>query len=380
MNVFDWFTDVPQLALFEIAEVTFKNGARKGFYRNVNKIELYRGDWILVETKFGGYDIGMINLQGELVKTQMKKKGVKETSDDILKIIRIAKENDLQLMEDARKLEKETMVRARVMARDLKLNMKIGEVEYQADKRKATFYYIADGRVDFRELIKVLAKEFHIKIEMKQIGARQEAGLIGGIGSCGRELCCSTWLTDFKSVSTHAARYQNLAINQAKLSGQCGRLKCCLNYELDTYLDGLKFIPEKADRIETEAGMAFLIKTDIFKAMMWYKLSDSTFPLSAVKVAELLEMNKQGKKPADLTTFTAEREVAEKEIEYADTVGHISLRSLEKNAQRRKKNKNRNNPQKSSPPSSQPQQKLQQPKPNQPRNPNPNQKNKDRRR
>jgi cell fate regulator YaaT (PSP1 superfamily) len=227
---------------------------------------------------------------------------VKENSEDIRSILRIAKDNELNLMEQARAKEKQTMLKARVLARNLGLDMKLGDVQYQADGKKATFYYTADGRVDFRELIKVLASEFKVKIEMRQIGARQEAGIVGGIGSCGRELCCSTWLTSFKSVNTTAARYQNLSINQTKLSGQCGRLKCCLNYELDTYLDALRFVPERAETLQLETGDARLMKTDILKGLMFYtvKGSGTFYPISLENVKMVLEMNANGKKPADI--------------------------------------------------------------------------------
>ena len=243
MNTFDWLSvmDVEDPEPFDIVEVSFKNGARKSFYKNPESLDIITGDNVVVETGTG-YDIGRITLSGDLVRLQMKKKNVDE--DAVLHaVLRRANDRDMERLEEARSMEKHTMIRSRVIARTLGLEMKIGDVEYQGDKRKATFFYTADGRVDFRELIRHYAKEFRVKIEMRQIGARQESARIGGLGSCGRELCCSTWLTDFKSVSTAAARYQNLAINQAKLSGQCGRLKCCLNYELDTYLDALEHFP-----------------------------------------------------------------------------------------------------------------------------------------
>lgn len=239
----------------------------------------------------------------------------------------------MHLMEQARAKEKETMLKARVLARNLGLDMKLGDVQYQADGRKATFYYTADGRVDFRELIKVLAAEFKVKIEMRQIGARQEAGIVGGIGSCGRELCCSTWLTSFKSVNTTAARYQNLSINQTKLSGQCGRLKCCLNYELDTYLDALRDVPEKAEILQLETGDARLMKTDVLKGLMFYtvKGSGTFYPITLENVRAVLEMNAQGKKPADITDLAEVEEKTEEEaIEFADVVGQISLASLDR--------------------------------------------------
>src|SRR3954471_10846899 len=283
LEVHDWLSDITAdpYARYNIHEVSFKNGARKGFYRNEKRMDLYTGDYVIVEA-VAGYDLGQVTLSGELVRLQMKKKRVKENSEDIRNILRIAKDNELNLMEQARAKEKQTMLKARVLARNLGLDMKLGDVQFQADGRKATFYYTADGRVDFRELIKVLAAEFRVKIEMRQIGARQEAGIVGGIGSCGRELCCSTWLTSFKSVNTTAARYQNLSINQTKLSGQCGRLKCCLNYELDTYLDALQHFPDNADVIHITRAPAYLVKKDIFKNLMWYSLPDSAkhYPLT----------------------------------------------------------------------------------------------------
>ena len=270
LNTFDWLAklDVADYDEFDVVEVSFKNGSRKSFYHNPPHARAIIGDTVVVESA-SGYDVGRISLTGELVRLQMKKKKV--SNDAIFpKILRRANERDFEKLQEARSLEQRTMVRARAIARSLGLEMKMGDVEYQGDKRKATFYYTADGRVDFRELIRHYAKEFKVKIEMRQIGARQESSRIGGMGSCGRELCCSTWLTNFKSVTTGAARYQNLAINQSKLSGQCGRLKCCLNFELDSYLDALQDFPEHHERLHTEAGTAVLIKTDIFKRQMVY--------------------------------------------------------------------------------------------------------------
>ncbi|MEM1216699.1 MAG: regulatory iron-sulfur-containing complex subunit RicT, partial [Bacteroidota bacterium] len=270
MNTFDWLTqmDLKDVDGYYVAEVSFKNGARKSFFRFEPQQHVTTGDTVVVEAS-SGYDIGDITLSGELVRLQMKRKKFKE-SNLVHSVIRRANERDLERLQEAREQERQTLIRARAIARSIKLDMKIGDVEFQGDKRKATFYYTANGRVDFRELIRHFAREFRVKIEMRQIGARQESARIGGLGSCGRELCCSTWLTDFKSVSTAAARYQNLAINQAKLSGQCGRLKCCLNYELDTYMEAVKAFPKRADKIQTEAGTATLVKTDIFKQLMFY--------------------------------------------------------------------------------------------------------------
>ena len=271
----------------------------------------------------------------------MKKRRVKANAE-IPRIIRRAHEQDIDKWQYAREQEYPTMLMARVIARQLNLNMKVGDVEYQGDGRKATFYYTADERVDFRELIKLYAKEFRVKIEMRQIGARQEASRIGGIGSCGRELCCSTWLTDFKSVSTAAARYQNLAINQSKLSGQCGRLKCCLNYELDTYLDALKDFPKNVDHIQTQSGQARLIKTDIFKRMMWFSLekSSTVIPLSVDQVIEIQKKFKQGIKPASLVDMAKLEEKAA-DISFEDGVGELTLNTLEKTYKRKKEKERR---------------------------------------
>lgn len=340
MHVYDWLADVALAPgnEFDVYEVSFKDGARKGFFRNTKSLEVYNGDYVVVEAA-SGYDIGRISLGGPLVKVQMKKRHVKADSEDIKAIWRIAGEGELDLLRRSRDREKETMLKARVLARNLGLDMKLGDVEYQADGKKATFYYTADGRVDFRELIKVLAREFNVKIEMRQIGARQEAGRVGGIGACGRELCCSTWLTSFKTVNTTAARYQNLSINQSKLSGQCGRLKCCLNYELDTYLEALEKFPKGADTIETAAGSAKLMKTDILKELMFYAYNSSGtwYPVPLETVLKIIALNKEGKTPADLLEV-AQIEQKEEVIEFADVVGHVSLKSLEK-TDRRNRNK-----------------------------------------
>jgi len=249
------------------------------------------------------------------------------------KVLRPATDRDLDIMAQNKSREPEAVIRSRAIAKQLKLDMKISQVEMQADGRKATFFYIADGRVDFRELIKVYASEFKVKVEMRQIGARQEAGKVGGIGSCGRELCCSSWLTDFKSVNTAAARYQNLSINQTKLSGQCGRLKCCLNYELDTYLDALQHFPENCDTLRVARGNAVLIKKDIFKNVMWYTLPESNkqYPLSIERAAKIKGLNQQGIFPDELEPVeVATSKPKEIEPEYADLVGQISLKALDK--------------------------------------------------
>jgi cell fate regulator YaaT (PSP1 superfamily) len=291
LNVHDWLANLPFAdpnSDCRIVEVTFNNGSRKDFYRNNTLQQFEKGDMVTVEG-VSGFDVGMVNLSGELVRLQMKKKGVKEDNPDMKKIMRKANEMDLQKWKESKEREKPALVRTRAIIIQMKLDMKLIEVEIQADGRKATFYYTAEDRVDFRELIKILAGDFKVKVEMKQIGIRQEAAKIGGIGSCGRELCCSSWLSDFKSVTTTIARYQNLSINQTKLSGQCGRLKCCLNYELDTYLDALQHFPTNADILELSRGTATLIKKDIFKNLMWYVLPDSNkqYPVPIDRVKEI---------------------------------------------------------------------------------------------
>jgi cell fate regulator YaaT (PSP1 superfamily) len=307
MNTYDWLSelDIQDTANdFDVVEVSFNKGAHKDFYHNPMYLHASTGDTVLVEVPGGGgYDVGHISLTGDLVRLQLKKKSVKDGSL-FLNIIRRANDRDIEKLNELRSFERETMVRARAISRTLDLDMKLGDVEYQGDGRKCTFFYTADGRVDFRELIRHFAKEFKVKIEMRQIGARQESSRIGGIGTCGRELCCSTWLSDFKSVSTVAARYQQLAINQAKLSGMCGRLKCCLNYELDTYLDALEDFPQNPERLKTKNGSAVLIKTDVFKGLLIYVFENGPekgkfYTLRLAEVKEVIEMNKRGEQPED---------------------------------------------------------------------------------
>lgn len=341
LNVYDWLADLPvanEEDRCRIVEVSFNHGSRKDFFRNQLSEPVYKGDMIAVEG-VNGFDVGEVSLSGQLVRLQLKKKGIKEDSPDIKRILRLASEYDLAKWKETKAREKDVLIRSRAIARNLKLDMKLSEVEIQADARKATFFYIADERVDFRELIKIFASEFKVKVEMRQIGARQEAGKIGGIGTSGRELCCSTWLTDFKSVNTNAARYQNLSINQSKLSGLCGRLKCCLNFELDTYLDALQNFPEGADTLELARGNAYLVKRDIFRNLMWYSTSGSTkyYPLSIETVKEILEKNKKGIKPADFETAeVVSGKPKEIDAEFVDVVGQISLKSLEKSSRRQK--------------------------------------------
>jgi cell fate regulator YaaT (PSP1 superfamily) len=321
--------------------VSFNQGSRKDFYRNNSLQYFEKGEFITVEG-VSGFDVGEVSLTGEVVRIQMKKKGVDEFNPEMKKVLRRSSDRDLEIWKQNKAREKEAMVRSRAIARQLNLNMKMSEVEIQADGKKATFFYIADDRVDFRELIKIYASEFKLKVEMRQIGSRQEAGKVGGIGSCGRELCCATWLTDFKSVNTTAARYQNLSINQTKLSGQCGRLKCCLNYELDTYLDALQGFPENADMLQVSRGTATLIKKDIFKNLMWYVLPESNkqYPLTIERVKKIRSLNQQNIIPEELEAVEVSGKPKEIEPEFVDVVGHITLKSLEK-ADKKKQQKAR---------------------------------------
>jgi cell fate regulator YaaT (PSP1 superfamily) len=289
----------PGLQDFDVVEIRFKSG-RKEFFKNINHLALYPGDPVVLDVP-NGHHIGYISLQGELVRLQMLKKKV-DNDENIRGIYRVATQRDMEKFEEVKKREMPTMYRTREIILELGLEMKLTDVEFQADNSKATFFYSAEERVDFRELIKVLAAEFKIRVEMRQISLRQEAGRLGGIGSCGRELCCSTWLSDFKSVSTTAARYQNLSLNPGKLSGQCGRLKCCLNYELDTYMEALEGIPEIEGTLKTEKGEATLQKTDIFRKIMWfgYEKENTWISVSVTRVKEILEMNIKNLKPASL--------------------------------------------------------------------------------
>lgn len=350
MNAYDWLQNLP-IADYDsqcrVIEVSFSQGTRKDFFRNPALQQYEKGDLIAVEG-VSGFDIGEVSLTGEIVRLQLKKRGVREDNPEMKKVLRKATDRDIELWKQNKAREPEAVIRSRAIAKQLRLDMKISQVEMQADGRKATFFYIADGRVDFRELIKVYASEFKVKVEMRQIGARQEAGKVGGIGSCGRELCCSTWLTDFKSVNTAAARYQNLSINQTKLSGQCGRLKCCLNYELDTYLDALQHFPENCDVLQVAKGNAFLIKKDIFKNLMWYTLPDSNkqYPLSIDRVKKIKELNKQGIRPEDLEPVEiVSSKPKEEEPEFVELVGQISLKSLDRAAQKKRQQQRGNAPQ-----------------------------------
>ncbi len=341
MNVFDWLSnmDVPFIDRFNIAEIRFKNG-RKEFFRNVDNLDIVTGDAVVLDVP-NGHHIGHVSLQGELVRLQMKKKGV-EDNDELRKIYRKATKRDLEKYEEVKQKEYSTLYRTKEIINDQKLDMKLTDVEYQADNTKATFFYSAEERVDFRELIKILAGEFKIRVEMRQISLRQEAGRLGGIGSCGRELCCSTWLADFKSVSTGAARYQNLSLNPSKLSGQCGRLKCCLNYELDTYMDALKFIPTVEKPLITKKGEATLQKTDIFKKIMWfgYENENSWYPLTADRVKAIQLQNSKGQKPDTLEVDMVETK------DFTSTKINSDLERLDDKFKKRgniKKKKNRRN-------------------------------------
>ena len=342
LNVHDWLANLPfsdPESGCRIVEVSFNQGSRKDYYRNATTQLFEKGDMISVEG-VSGFDVGEVTLTGEVVRLQLKKKGIEEKNPEIKRILRRATDKDLEIMEQNKARERDALIRSRAIARQLKLDMKMSEVEIQADGRKATFFYIADDRVDFRELIKLYAGEFRVKVEMRQIGARQEAAKVGGIGSCGRELCCSTWLSDFKSVNTTAARYQNLSINQSKLSGQCGRLKCCLNYELDTYLDALQNFPENAESLQVAKGTASLIKKDIFKNLMWYVLPDSNkqYPLTIERVRKIRQMNMQNVVADDLgpVEVSTGKPKEETETGFVDLVGQISLKTLEK-ADRKKR-------------------------------------------
>lgn len=347
MNAYDWLVNLPFSNSSEacrIVEVSFNQGSRKDYVRNTTLQQFYKGDMIAIEG-ISGFDVGEVNITGEVVRLQLKKLGIKEATYDFKKILRLATDRDLDTMAVHKARETEVLIRSRAIAKQLNLNMKVSEVELQADGKKATFFYIADDRVDFRELIKIYANDFKVRVEMRQIGARQEAAKVGGIGSCGRELCCSTWLTDFKSVNTTAARYQNLSINQSKLSGQCGRLKCCLNFELDTYLDGLQHFPNNADSLQVAKGNAYLVKKDVFKNVMWYTLPDSNkhYPLTIERVKEIKALNKQNIIPDDLgATEILSSKPKEIEPAYVELVGQINLKTLEKNSKKRRDLENKN--------------------------------------
>ena len=343
LDVFDWLADLAPpsgRSGFGIVEVRFK-GIRKAFYRNSETERFQVGDVVAVEGN-PGHDIGVVSASGELVRLQLRKHGVDENDRDIRRIYRRATTEDMERWREARAREDETMFKARRIADSLKLNMKISDVEFQGDGTKATFYYTADDRVDFRQLIREFADTFSVRVEMRQIGARQEASRVGGIGSCGRELCCSTWLTDFRSVSTSAARYQQLSINPQKLAGQCGKLKCCLNYELDSYLDALKDFPDGNTRLKTKKANAFCIKTDIFQRKMWflYENEPGANPvcLMVEEVKKVIDQNKKGVIPHDLKQFEYVEEV-EVLPDYENVVGQDSLSRFDKPKRKKKRRK-----------------------------------------
>ncbi len=355
MNAYDWLVNLPisdAETACRVIEVSFSQGSRKEFFRNSTLQHFDKGDVVSVEG-VSGFDVGEVQLTGEIVRLQLRKKGIEEFNPEMKRVLRRATDRDLDLWKQNKSREREGLIRARAISRQLRLNMKVSEVEIQADGKKGTFFYIAEDRVDFRELIKIFASEFKLKVEMRQIGARQESGKVGGIGSCGRELCCATWLTEFKSVNTAAARYQNLSINQTKLSGQCGRLKCCLNYELDTYLDALQGFPENADMLRVQRGTATLIKKDIFKNLMWYVLPDTTkqFPLTIERVNKIRALNNQGVIPDELEAVeVVSSKMKEVEPEFVDVVGHITLKSLEKaDKKRRDRGRDQRGPQQRGP-------------------------------
>ena len=343
LTVFDWLSNMNLPngeTIFDCIEIRFKNG-RKEFYRNTEKLTLSIGDVVATEAS-PGHDVGIVTLTGELVKVQMKKKGVAVTSPEIKKIYRKASQRDIDIWSDARDKEEAMQVKARSIAIDLKLEMKISDIEFQGDGSKVTFYYTANDRVDFRQLIKEFAQTFKTRIEMKQVGFRQEAARLGGIGSCGRELCCSTWLTDFRSVNTSAARYQQLSLNPQKLAGQCGKLKCCLNYELDTYLDALKDFPDFETKLVTELGDAVCQKQDIFKGLMWFAYTNNFAQWHILKieqVREIIAQNKQKTKVSSLEDYAIEV-VVEVEQNFNNAMGQESLTRFDQ-PKRKKNNKNR---------------------------------------
>ncbi|WP_430429628.1 PSP1 domain-containing protein [Maribacter litoralis] len=345
LTVFDWLSNMSLPngeRPFDFVEVRFKN-SRKEFFRNTENLSLSIGDIVATQAQ-SGHDIGMVTLTGELVRVQMKRKKESFKEEDASKIYRKASQKDIDIWQKCRDREEEIKKRAREIAIILKLQMKISDVEFQGDGSKATFYYTADERVDFRQLIKDMAKAFGIRIEMRQIGYGQEAQRLGGIGSCGRELCCSTWLTDFRSVSTSAARYQQLSLNPQKLAGQCGKLKCCLNYELDVYLDALKDFPSQDTKLFTEKGLAFCQKTDIFKEMLWFSYKDDPgnwHVLSKDQVNEILLKNKKKEKVPSLEMYAMEIVVEEKVV-FENVVGQDSLTRFDKPKGNRNKNRNKN--------------------------------------
>ena len=356
LDSFNWLSNLPECAAEnEIVEIRFKN-TRKGFYRNINNLRLEIGDVVAVEAS-PGHDIGRVSMTGRLVREQIRELKIPPSPDDLKKVYRKARTADIQKWEEAKKLEIPTMLRSRKISAELNLNMKIGDVEYQGDKTKAIFYYIADERVDFRQLIKVLADEFRVRIEMRQSGARQEAGRIGGIGSCGRELCCSTHITNFNSVTTTHAKYQELSLNPQKLAGQCGKLKCCLNFEFDCYVDAQKGFPPRDIPLEATDETAYYLKMEVHKKLYWYTTGpDSTanmIPVPVDRVKEIQEMNKKGRKPRRiLTTATTGPEISglsgKEDEEYSIPRFDTPVQAKKKRRHSRKKKNRKSNEKKKS--------------------------------
>ncbi|MBQ6911376.1 MAG: hypothetical protein IJQ35_04320 [Bacteroidales bacterium] len=338
LEVYDTLKGIAQEQFNDYYEVRFKN-TRKGIYVNASGQSIKTGDLVVVEAA-NGHDLGIVTLEGPIVGRQMKCKGVDPSKGELRKIYRKARPFDIQRWQEAIAREQETMIRARVLANNLGLEMKIGDVEFQGDGTKAIFYYIADGRVDFRQLIKDFAEEFHIRVEMKQIGARQEAGLIGGLGVCGRELCCANYITEFKSITTSAARTQDLSLNPQKLAGQCGKLKCCLNYEVAAYLDAHSRIPRVVEPLELQDGQAFLVKTDILAETLYFSYEKGSlaqiFPLSAQEVRDIQEMNRRGEKPSTL------RQEEVSAPEFISAVGDDAINRFDPEKKKKRRNRNRN--------------------------------------
>jgi len=353
LNTYDWLADVPGNAeSTDLVEVQFKH-TRKGYYHNVNKLPLKKGDIVAVEAN-PGHDIGVVTLTGRLVKLQIKKANLK-SADDIKRVYRLARQIDMDKFKEAKAREHETMIESREIAKHLGLKMKIGDVEYQGDGNKAIFYYIADERVDFRQLIKDLAAAFHVRIEMKQIGARQEAGRIGGTGPCGRELCCATWMKNFVSVSTSAARFQDISLNPQKLAGMCAKLKCCLNYEVDDYIEAGKRLPNQETILETLDSDYFLFKKDILAGLLTYstdkRMAANLETITAERAKEIIEMNRRGEKPESLQS-AENQTVPEGPV---DLLAGDSITRFDKNKSKNKKKKKNNNPQAQKPKSRKPQ-------------------------
>ncbi len=340
LEVYDWLANIDPPGgqqPFDILEVRFKN-SRKDFFRNVQKINIQVGDIVVVDAA-SGFDVGVVSIVGELARIQVRKKKKEFKALETRKVIRVANQKDIDLWIKARSKEKELMFKSRTLALNIGLEMKISDVEYQGDMSRAIFYYTAAGRIDFRQLIKDMASEFRIRIEMRQIGSRQESSRLGGIGSCGRKLCCSTWLTDFRSVSTSAARYQQLSLNPQKLAGQCGKLKCCLNFELDAYLEGLKSLPRTDVSLKTQKGDAYHVKTDVFRSTMWYAFRGESelYPLTSRRVKEIIESNKQGHKPSDLEDYQVKEMLVIEDPGYSNVVGQDSVNRFEKSFMKNKR-------------------------------------------